>query len=135
MMYWPDPFASWYEAHSSFGLTEPGIAWGVAEGRVGQAASYQTYVLVANPNPQPANITATFFRTAGAPIVKQFVVNGQSRFNLHVNTLVPELADESFSTRIAVTNGQPIFVESAIYWDAMGVTWAGGTSTVGTRLP
>jgi hypothetical protein len=135
MMYWPDPFASWYEAHSSFGLTEPGIAWGVAEGRVGQAANYQTYVLVANANSEPANITATFFRTAGAPIEKPFVVNPRSRFNLHVNTLVPELANESFSTRIAVTNGQPIFVESAIYWDALGVTWAGGTSTVGTRLP
>jgi hypothetical protein len=134
-MYWPDPFASWYEAHSSFGLTEPGIAWGVAEGRVGQAANYQTYVLVANANSEPANITATFFRTAGAPIEKPFVVNPRSRFNLHVNTLVPELANESFSTRIAVTNGQPIFVESAIYWDALGVTWAGGTSTVGTRLP
>jgi hypothetical protein len=34
-----------------------------------------------------------------------------------------------------VTNGVPIFIERALYWNAEGVVWAGGTNVTGTRLP
>ena len=38
-MYWPGAFATWYEAHNSFGLTAIGPKWGIAEGRVGGAVA------------------------------------------------------------------------------------------------
>jgi hypothetical protein len=36
---------------------------------------------------------------------------------------------------VEATNGVEIVVERSIYWDAAGVTWAGGTNVVATRLP
>ena len=47
---------------------------GLAEGRVGGAFGFQTFVLLANPDVSAATVTATFLRTTGAPVVKTFVV-------------------------------------------------------------
>ena len=47
--YWPIRRPSWYEAHNSFGVTAAGTKWGLAEGRAGGDAAYQTYILIANP--------------------------------------------------------------------------------------
>ena len=33
--YWPYSPPEWYEAHNSFGVTQPGTHWGLAEGQVG----------------------------------------------------------------------------------------------------
>ena len=48
-MYWPGTPATWAEAHNSFGATTLGTKWGLAEGRVGMAQAFQTYILLANP--------------------------------------------------------------------------------------
>ena len=50
-MYWPNVAQGWREAHNSFGVTETGLRWGVADGRVGGPRGLQTYILLANPNP------------------------------------------------------------------------------------
>jgi hypothetical protein len=36
---------------------------------------------------------------------------------------------------IVVTNGVDIAVERAMYWNAGGVFWSGGTIAAGTRMP
>ena len=59
----------------------------------------------------------TFLRTDGTTVVKDFTVQPTSRFNVHVNAMVPELANESFGALIQVTNGAGIFVERALYSD------------------
>ena len=133
--YWPDPATSWSEAHSSFGETIVGVKWGLAEGRVGGPEPSETYLMLHNSLIDTSNITATFFRTGGAaPVVKTFSIP-PGRFTLNVNSMVPELANEEFSTQIAVTSGPPINVEGAIYWDALGVPFAGGVAIAATRLP
>ncbi len=132
--YWPH--AAWYEAHNSTGETTPGTKWGLAEGRVGGSNHAQTYILIANPGTQSANITATFLRGDGTTLVKTFNVGPTSRFNIAVTGLdgsVPELVDESFGTVIDST--QPVIVERSMYTDANGLTWAAGTNATGTRLP
>jgi hypothetical protein len=43
--------------------------------------------------------------------------------------------DESFAANVAVTNNVPIFVERSLYWNAEGITWAGGTNASAVRLP
>jgi autotransporter-associated beta strand protein/YVTN family beta-propeller protein len=132
--YWPNP--AWYEAHASTGEPTTGTRWGLAEGRVGEPESAQTYILIANPGATAANITATFLRTDGTTIVKTFTVAPTSRFNISVTgpgSDVPELKDESFGTVIDST--QPVIVERALYWNANGVVWAAGTGATGTRLP
>jgi hypothetical protein len=133
-VYWPR--SAWYEGHNSAGETAPGTRWGLAEGRVGGPNQAQTYILIANPGSQPAEITATFLRVDGTPLVKTFTVAPTSRFNIAVNgpgSSVPELTDESFATIIDST--QPVIVERSLYTDAAGVTWAAGTNATATRLP
>jgi Ca2+-binding RTX toxin-like protein len=134
--YWPFSPNRWYEAHNSFGGTALGTRWGLAEGRVGGPESYQTYILLANADAtQAAQVTITFLRTDGTTVAKDFSVPPTSRFNVHVNSMAPELANESFGAIIQVTSGAGIFVERALYSDAGGVTFAAGTNALATRLP
>jgi autotransporter-associated beta strand protein len=133
--YWPNTPDQWFEAHNSAGVTELGLKWGLAEGRVGGQAHYQTYILLANPGDVPASVQIQFLRESAAPLVKSFVVAPTSRVNVPVGpgTEVPELADESFGA--IITSTQPIAVERAMYSDVNGVTWAAGTNATATRLP
>ncbi len=135
-MYWPGNGLEWSEAHNSFGVTATGTKWGLAEGRVGTDKAFATYILLANPNlTTAAQVRVTYLRTAGAPIVRTYTVNPTSRFNIDVNSRVPELANESFGALIEVTNGVGIVVERSLYNDALGQVWAAGTNALGTRLP
>jgi hypothetical protein len=134
-MYWPGPPSTWAEAHNSFGATTLALKWGLAEGRVGMAHGFQTYILLANPNPIGAAVRITFLRASGEPIVKTFAVGATSRFNVAVNTAVPELADETFGALIEVTNSVPISVERALYSNTAGQFWAAGTNVLATRVP
>lgn len=134
-MFWPGGFTTWTEAHNSFGVTATGTRWGLAEGRVGTEKSFQTYILLANPATTAAQVRITYMRARGAPIVKTYAVDRTSRFNVHVNSMVPELADETFGAVIEVTNSVAIVVERAMYWNARGLVWAGGTNATAVRLP
>jgi hypothetical protein len=132
--YWPH--AGWYEGHNSFGVTAPGQRWGLAEGRVGGARNYQTYILVANPGSHTATVTVQFLRTSGGPIVKTFTVEPTRRFNIAITgpgSDVPELKDEAFGAVIEST--EPIVVERAMDNDANSVLWAAGTNATATPLP
>lgn len=132
--YWPNP--TWHEAHASAGVTETATKCGLAEERVGGPNGYQTYILLANSEAMPADVTLTFLRADGTTLVKTFRVSPSSRFNVGVTGPdgdVPELADESFGTLIEST--QPIVVERSMYSNANGVVWAAGTNATATRLP
>jgi hypothetical protein len=133
--YWPDPAPVWYEAHNSFGVTAAGLKWGLAEGRTGGDAAYQTYILIANPGTSTANVTITFLLEGGAPVTKTFSVPPASRFNVQTGegTTVPEVQNQRFGA--VLTSDQPIVVERAMYANAGGQTWASGTNATATRLP
>jgi len=135
--YWPDPAPQWYEAHNSFGVTAPGVKWGLAEGRVGQTPTYQTYILLANPGTTTANVTIQFLREhGGATITKTFAVPATSRRNVSVGgpgSDVPELVDENFGA--IITADQPIAVERSMYSNAIGQIWAAGTNATASPLP
>jgi autotransporter-associated beta strand protein len=133
--YWPDPAPAWYEAHNSFGVTETGTKWGLADGQVGGPRDHQTYILLANPGTTEAHVTITFLRVEGEPFDKSFVVNPKSRFTVDTGPgrLVPELVNERFGA--VVVSDQPIAVERAMYSNANGQLWAAGTNATGTPLP
>jgi hypothetical protein len=132
--YWPFTPDQWFEAHASAGVTAAGQDWGLAEGRVGGAEGYETYILLANPGTSPADVTITFVRESGVPVMKTFTVAPTSRFNVATGpgTLVPELADERFGAVIHASS--PIMVERAMYWNANGEVWSAGTNVTATRL-
>jgi hypothetical protein len=135
-MYWGGDASPFGEGHNSSGMVNTATRWGLADGRVGGPESFSTYILLANPAMEPAEVTVTFLREGGAtPIVKNYTVPGTSRFNIDVGAFVPELQNESFGARIDVTNGLPIAIERSIYWNANGIFWAGGTNALGTPLP
>lgn len=135
-MYWPGTADTWQDAHIGTGTGTPGVRWGLAGGRVGTALAFETYLLLTNQEPSRlATVKGTFIRDDGTAIEKTWTVEPGSRFNVHVNSMVPELADESFSVVLEVTNGVPIAAERAMYWSAGGVTWVGGTSIAATPLP
>jgi autotransporter-associated beta strand protein len=134
--YWPDPAPQWYEAHSSAALQTIGTKWGLAEGRVGGAPNYQTYILLANANTSAdAHVSITFLRESGAAFTKTFTVPATQRLNVRTGpgTEVPELVNERFGALI--TSDQPIAVERAMYADAGGQIWAAGTSANATPVP
>jgi hypothetical protein len=62
-------------------------------------------------------------------------VAATSRYNVAVGATAPELSGECFGALVESTNGVPIAVERAMYWDARGVHWAAGTNATGSRLP
>jgi hypothetical protein len=135
-MYWIGDVSPWAEAHNSFGVTEAGLHWGLAEGRIGTPLNYHTYILLANPQTTAASVTVTFMRENGLPpIVKTYTVPPTSRFNIDVNFVDPAMQNEYVGADVKVTNGVPIVVERSMYWDWNGVLFKGGTNATGVRLP
>lgn len=139
-MYWPGSPVEWYEAHNSFGLTETGTRWALAEGRAGTGgasganADYETYILVYNTSTETATVTVTYLVENGTPfsITRQMgpgrtdVVDwiGDARLNNH-----------AFGAMIE--SDQPIVVERAMYWRGEpGRPWGwGGSNATAVKLP
>jgi len=102
----------------SMGVTAAREKWYLAEGYTG--GSFQTYVLVQNPNPQPADIKCTFMVPGGKPnVVKTQQVPGNSRTTIRVND-VPGLANSDVSTMVECTSGSGIIAERSMYFDYSG---------------
>jgi len=130
-MYWPDPFTNWYEAHNSSGVTSTGTQWALAEGEVGGALGFETYILLANPGSSPANVTITFLRTSGAVITSTFVVPANARVTRSAGEFGLS-SGEKFG--LLVDASQPIAVERAMYWNGGGQFWGGGTNETAVKL-
>jgi hypothetical protein len=112
--------------HNSAGIRAPATKWFLAEGATG--AFFDMFVLIANPNPAPADVTATFLLPSGETLTQTYQVAGNSRFNVWVDHAHPRLADTAVSTTIESTNGVPLIVERTMWWpgggDAAGWTEA-----------
>jgi hypothetical protein len=135
-MYWPEDASTWAEAHNSFGVTEAATRWGLAEGRVGGDQGFETYILLANPTAQAAEVRVTFLHDDRGPEERTYSVPPTSRFNilLDARTAPPDVGPR-FGAIVESSNGVPIVVERAIYWNAGTQAWAGGTCAVAVRLP
>jgi hypothetical protein len=134
-MYWSADDTVFGEGHASSGLTDTALSWTLAEGRVGGSDAYTTYILLANPQSTDASVKVTFLRETGEPVVKEYPVAANTRFNIDVGGMVPELQNESFGALIEVTNDVPIAVERSMYWNVEGRFWSGGTNAVGSVVP
>ena len=137
-MYWPGPYTSWNEAHNSFGVTDTGETWAVADCREGGARGYETYVLVVNPENVPAVIRLSFMRANAAPVIKTIEVPPNSRRNITLGVDAPELLDAAgsgYSLLLQTRNYTRIAVERATYWDSGSQIWGGGNNVTATRLP
>lgn len=92
--------------------------WYLAEGAT--AKPYHTWILVMNPNQQPANITVTFMKEGGDTVVRSYRVAPTSRLSIFANSVVPNAA---ISTR--VDSDRAVIVERAMYFGYDGHVSAG----------
>jgi hypothetical protein len=136
-MWWPGDSSTWQEGHNSFGATETGEKWGLAEGEVGGPSSVETYILLANTSNTAgvARVTLTF--EDGSPqLTTDVPMAANSRANVAVAVDFPAAAGKRFGAVVESVGPTPmqLVVERAMYSNAGGVSWAAGSSALGTKL-
>jgi uncharacterized protein YkwD len=114
--------------HDTIGAASPSGQWYFAEGYTG--CGFDTWLLLQNPNAEPARVALEFMREDGTVVPLEVTVKGRSRHTVKVND-VPGLSGCSVSTR--VTADRPVVAERAMYFDYRGC--GGGHDTIGAESP
>ena len=123
--------------HNSAAVTAPATSWFFAEGATGDY--FDTFILLANPQEQDAQVAATYLLRDGTTIERSYLVPANSRRTVWVDSEDARLADAAVSTSIAVTNGVPVIAERAMWWPGpTAATWqeahnSPGATATGTR--
>jgi hypothetical protein len=133
--YWGGDFTRWLDGHSSLGATAPRPKWGVADVRAGGAEAFETWLLLSNEHPFDIEVDVTQLPEFGPAATTRITVPARSRYTLHANAYFPGAANQRFGVRLASVGGDGFAVERAQYWNAGGVSWAGGASSGATPLP
>jgi hypothetical protein len=120
--------------HNSGAVAEPSTRWFLAEGATGDY--FDTFVLVANPNDQAADLRVTYLLGDGAPVERTHTVPANSRYTIWVDQDDPALTHADVSTIVESINHVPVIVERAMWWPGSpGGAWteahnsAGATAT------
>ncbi len=100
------------EGDDSIGATAPGADFYLAEGST--AWGFTTWLLIQNPNSQPATVSVTYMTPDGPVAQEPFTVPAQERGTIKVND-VPGMSDTDCS--IHVQGSLPIVAERAMYWN------------------
>jgi uncharacterized delta-60 repeat protein len=126
----------WYEAHNSPGSTTTGTLWALAEGEVGGPRNVETYILLANTSPTDGTVKVTLLFEDGTSAEKTYTVPAKSRFNVPVAGEFSQAGGQRFGALVESLGTTPaqIVVERAMYWSAMGQTWAAGTNALATKI-
>jgi hypothetical protein len=114
--------------HDSIGASSTSNTWFFAEGYTGD--SFDTWVLLQNPNDATATVTLSFMKPDGSIVEQRVSVPGRRRHSVHVDE-VPGLSATDVSTR--VTSDLPIIAERSMYFDYKGKK--GGHATIGASAP
>lgn len=115
---------------ASAGIPRPEPKWYFAEGYTG--GSFESYVLVQNPQPNPVDIKFTFMLPGGKTIERTAQAGPSSRMTLMLDS-VPGLEDTEVSTMVECTSGDGIIAERSCYFDYGGRD--GGHNAPGVAAP
>ncbi|MGE3842762.1 MAG: hypothetical protein AB7I50_14390 [Vicinamibacterales bacterium] len=119
--------------HESAGIRSPETQWFFAEGATGPF--FDLFILIGNPSPTPAHVTATFLFDDGTTCSTTAEVGALSRFNFWADTLViagcpRSLADAAISTTI--TADVPVIAERSMWWPGPSpANWAEAHNAAG----
>jgi YVTN family beta-propeller protein/autotransporter-associated beta strand protein len=113
--------------HGSAGVTAPATRWFLAEGATG--SFFTTFILLANPGAEDANVTVTYLPATGTPVVRRFTVPAGQRVTRNVANEDVSLASEAVATQIDAD--RPLVVERAQYWPNPVETWAEAHNSFG----
>jgi YVTN family beta-propeller protein/autotransporter-associated beta strand protein len=115
----------WEGGHASAGSTLLSTSWFMAEGATG--SYFNTFILVANPNGTPADVTLTYFPATGVPVTKTVTIPAGQRLTRNIALEDPSLANAAVATRVEST--LPVVAERSQYW---GVgRWIEGHNSAG----
>jgi len=121
-------------------VAAPALTWYLAEGAT--HSGFNLFYLLQNPNAAEAEVRVRYLRPSGAPLEKTYVLPPTSRTNIWVDVeQFPDgsgnlaLASTDVSAVFEVTNGQPIIVERAMYFDVPGQTFGAGHESAGITAP
>jgi hypothetical protein len=117
MYFGTDPL--WKAGHESAGVTVPSTTWFLAEGATGPF--FETFILLANPQTTPAEVTMTYLLQGGAPVTKTYTVAPSARLTINIEHEDPALANVAVGTQVVAT--VPIVVERAQYWPYAPDQW------------
>jgi uncharacterized repeat protein (TIGR01451 family) len=109
------------------GATALSTEWFFAEGATG--AFFEEFVLMGNPGPDPAEISALFALPDGTTVTRQYTVAPRSRFTIWVDTVDPLVAHSAVALTLTSTNAVPIVAERAMWWP--GGAWQEGSVSLG----
>jgi hypothetical protein len=130
---------NWTISHAGVGATDVGTTWDFTEGA--NSWQFETYLLLATPNlTTAATVTLTFTRTDGVVITSSVTVPAGGRVSVWTKGIAG-LANTSFRTVVAVTNGVGIVAERATYWPlntgggVYSVAGTTGAETPGAAAP
>jgi hypothetical protein len=99
-------------------VTLSDLSYFLAEGATG--TFFDLDLLLANPNPTPATITATFLKPLGqGTVVREYTLPPTSRTTINVEE-IPGLENAEVSTIVTASAATPIVVERTMRWDASG---------------
>jgi len=120
-MYKNTPGQAFAAGHESAGVTAPALEWFLAEGATGPF--FDLFVLIANPNDRPAQVTARYLLFGGGVLTKDYTVPANGRITIWVDdeelpagSGQKPLANVAVSTTIRSTNGVRVIVERAMWW-------------------
>jgi autotransporter-associated beta strand protein len=113
--------------HESAGVTAPSTTWLLAEGATGDG--FDTFILIANPGAEEAEVTFTFLPADGAPATLKRKVAGHSRIT--VNPEGESLPIPLGPVGTQVDSTQPVIAERAQYWPLGPVQWTEAHNSFG----
>src|SRR4029079_17740868 len=95
----------------------------LAEGATGDF--FDTFVLIANPNAEAANLAVTYLLPNGTTVNRTYQVGPKRRYTIYVDQESSRLANTAVSITVRSTNGVPVIVERAMWWPgpAYGANW------------
>jgi uncharacterized repeat protein (TIGR01451 family) len=129
-----------YGSHAERGiLAGTATRWYFAEGAT--LGKFNLFYLIQNPNTQPAQVRVIYLLPSGPPLVKEYAVAPQSRFNIWVNDegrtdpTLSRLVNAELSAVLESINGVPIIAERAMYLDQPGRPFGAGHESAGVTAP
>lgn len=114
--------------HGAVGFVAPATEWYLAEGYT--ADEFDTYLLVSNPNPEPADLLVRFMMKGGRYRDRMYHLPARSRFTIKVDDEPGLSADE---VSMVMASSRPVVAERSMYFRYQGK--AGGSCAPAVQGP
>jgi hypothetical protein len=121
----------WTGGHESAGAPAAASDWFLTEGATGPF--FETFLLLANPGNEPADVQMTYFPSTGVPVTRTRQVPANGRLTVNLEFEHPSLANAAIATH--VTSSKPIVVERSQYWPYTPDQWYEAHNSFGQTAP